>query len=172
MAEFNKCSKLVENLADAKAKYKELTNIGLDPFVEMYDMQYELQKELHNKLPKYNPDPKKLETIGEIYDYIRESKQAFDDEFRELVDALSGMSKPEKERSAIWKRWKSQHDEIRNIKLSDLSEDDLLELKFEATDLFFFYLNIMLALKIHPTELFELYYLKNAENFKRYKSKY
>ena len=172
MAEFNSCAKLKESFSEAEIAYKELLENGKNPFSVMYDMQLQLQLELNKKLPKNNPNPTKLETVGEVFDLLRENKQAFDDEYREMIDALPGMSLPEKDRSAVWKRWKAKHDEIRSKKISELSEDDKLELQFELTDGIFFYMNMMLALRVDPKQLFKLYYVKNAENFRRYKNNY
>lgn len=172
MAEFNSCAKLKEHFNQGLSKHKDLLEDKVDPFTEMYEMQLQLQEELHKRLPQNNPDPKKLEKIGEIFEWIRDQKQSIDDEYRELIDALPGMSMNEKDRSAIWKKWKSKYSEIREHKLSELSEDDMLELKFEFVDIMHFILNIMISLKLSPKEVFALYFAKNAENFRRYKNNY
>ena len=167
--EVNVCSKLFSEsaLSSAKGVYKELEQSGQDPFEFMLNMQYDLQLALHKKSSKYNPDPKQLKTIGEKFDFIREAKQALDDEYREMIDALPGMELPSKVRSAVWKRWKTQHDEIRNRTFNDLSPDELIELKFELCDLFHFFMNMMLALDLSAEEMFMYYYIKNAENHQR-----
>ncbi len=169
MAEVNKCSQLMssEQAIEAQEKYAHV-----NAFQTMYDMQNTLQQMLHEKLPLNNPNPNNLETVGEIFDYVRENKQAIDDEYRELVDALPGMSLPEKERSALWKRWKSNHNGIRDIKFSDLSEEDKYELQFECCDILHFYLNMMIALKITPQQMFTMYYAKNNANAQRYANGY
>lgn len=172
MAEFNSCAKLKEQVNQGLSKHKDLLEDKVDPFTEMYEMQLQLQEELHKRLPQNNPDPKKLEKIGEIFEWIRDQKQSIDDEYRELIDALPGMSMNEKDRSAIWKKWKSKYSEIREHKLSELSENDMLELKFEFVDIMHFILNIMISLKLSPKEVFALYFAKNAENFRRYKNNY
>lgn len=169
MAEVNKCSQLMssKNAIEAQEKYS-----SVNAFQTMYDMQNSLQQMLHEKLPLYNPNPNNLETVGQIFDYLRENKQAIDDEYRELIDALPGMSLPEKERSALWKRWKSNHCNIRDIKFADLSEEDKFELQFECCDILHFYLNMMIALKITPEQMFTMYYSKNHANVERYNSGY
>ena len=167
--EVNVCSKLFSESAlnDAKSVYKELQQSGQDPFEYMLNMQYDLQLALHKKASKHNPDPKQLKTIGEKFDFIREAKQALDDEYREMIDALPGMELPPKVRSAVWKRWKTQHDEIRARTFDDLSSDELIELKFEMCDFYHFVMNMMLALDMTAEEMFMYYYIKNAENPQR-----
>ena len=166
--EFNSCAHLVEGTLE----YKVAPGDQLDIFTEMYDMQIRTQQELAGLLPKYNVDPTKLETVGEVFDALRENKQAFDDEWAEITDALPGKSLPDKDRSAVWKRWKSKYEEIRNIKMEDLSDEDKLELQFELVDTFHFYLNMMIILGVTPEKMHELYLLKNAENLKRWNGGY
>jgi len=89
-----------------------------------------------------------LDTIGKKYDFLRENKVAFDDEFSELVDSLPGMSLNAKDRSALWKRWKAGY------------------------DMWHFMCNCFLAMDLSGEDIFEYYYTKNAENFRRYNSDY
>lgn len=156
---------------EAMNQYENNINNKYDNFQFMLDMQYKLQQELSKKNP-LNPDLKKLNTVGEKFEWLRENKQAFDDEFREIIDALPGMSLPQKERSAVWKRWKAKYNEIRSKNIAELSDKDLLDLKFELCDAFHFFMNMMLILGVDANEMFNLYYIKNAENIHRANSGY
>jgi hypothetical protein len=172
--EWNSCSNLTKSkeYEAAHALYESLLGSEIDPFMYMFNMQRDLQFALSAKSPKYNPSPDNLKTIGEKFDWIRENKQAFDDEYREIIDALPGMSLPDKDRSAVWKRWKTKYEDIRSRTFDDLSKDELHELKFEFVDSFHFYMNMMFALDIDPEQLFVYYYAKNVENHERAKNGY
>lgn len=171
--EFNSCASLIniKDLTDAQLKYKELLMTGHDPFEYMLGMQYDLQIALSKKNP-INKDPSDLRTIGEKFEWLRDNKQSFDDEFREIVDALPGMNTPAKDRSAVWKKWKAKYSDIRSKTFKDLSEDELIELKFEITDSFHFFMNMFFALDMTAEEMFYYYYIKNAENHSRAKNGY
>jgi hypothetical protein len=167
--EFNSCADLLndEKISRAKEKF----NLDTDTFGTMLGMQAELQRELCKNAK--GMDFENLKNLGEVFDYIRDAKDALNDEFREVVDALPGMnSYSEKERSGLWKKWKKNHEELRARKLSDLSEDEIRELKFEVCDMFHFFMNIMLALGMSSEEMYTFYMYKNAENFDRIKRQY
>jgi len=173
-AEWNSCAKLISEKACADANdafYECIWNDG-DTFGYMLNKQKELQEILRKRLPDNNPDVSTLETIGEKFESLRSQKQSIDDEYRELIDALPGMSKSEKDRSAVWKTWKGKYTEIRNGKIGELSKNDIIETKMEMIDMFHFVLNMFLALDMNSEEIFEYYYLKNYENSKRQKENY
>lgn len=174
MAEWNSCASLLddEKLKEGVEKYNELLEQGKDPFTYMLNMQYDLQVALANKSPEFNPSPDSLINIGQKFDWLRENKQAFDDEYREIIDALPGMETPEKDRSAVWKRWKTKYSDIRSKTFAELSEDELKELKFELTDSFHFFMNMFFALDMDAREMFVYYYFKNAENHRRAQNGY
>lgn len=140
----------------------------------MLEIMLNKQKELQNKLSEKNKSLKleNLKTLGEKLDYLVYTKMAFDDEFRETIDALAGTNKSQKERSSLWKKWKSDNEKIRSIKFEDLSEKELKDLKFEVTDMFCFFLNMLLVLNINAEELFSYYNLKTSENNKRINNNY
>lgn len=165
-AEFNSCANLAE-FSEAKEVYQQLLREGKDPFSYMLNMQFKLQVHLAETRPENNVRPDALNTIGQKFDWLRENKQAFDDEYREIIDALPGMSLPSSDRSAVWKKWKTKYDEIRSRTFDDLTEDDIKELKYEICDSFHFYMNMFFALDISAEEMFMFYYTKNAENFRR-----
>lgn len=143
----------------------------MDKIQEMLDLQWALQKELSEKVPG-NKDPKELKTLGEIYTYLRDNKIALDDEFREVIDALPGMGIDIKARSGLWKSWKANHADLSAMEFSELSPDDMANLKEEFIDLFHFVLNMMLALGISSDDLFCIYCRKHDINSQRYNSKY
>ena len=173
MAEFNSCAKLIDDdkIKECNKLYEDLLSKGKDPLEVMLDAQNSLQEHL-SKTVEGNKCPDDLSKIGEIYDWLRDNKIALDDEFREVVDALPGMNLPEKDRSALWKKWKANHLKLREKDISELESNELKELKFELIDMWHFFMNMMLGLKISSKELFIYYYYKNLENIRRYNSKY
>ena len=169
MGHFNECAQLVnsETLRPATQAYIDAKENGEDPLDVMLDMQRSLQVRLAKDKPEFNKDPNSLETAGEVLDWLKDQDDSLADETRELYTALGGMSNGEKNAQAVWKKWKSQHGELRKVKISDMSPEDQLEIKFEIVDQFHFFLNKLMALGLDAQSLFELYYLKNAENFAR-----
>lgn len=173
MAEFNSCANLIndEKIKECNKLYEDLLSKGKDPLEYMLNAQNSLQVHLSETV-EGNKCPDDLSKIGEIYDWLRDNKVALDDEFREVVDALPGMNLPEKERSALWKKWKANHLKLREKDISELEPNELKELKFELIDMWHFFMNMMLGLRISSKELFTYYYYKNLENIRRYNSKY
>lgn len=173
MAEFNSCASLIndEKIKECNKIYSDLLSKGKDPLEYMLNAQNSLQVHLSETV-EGNKCPDDLSKIGEIYDWLRDNKIALDDEFREVVDALPGMNLPEKERSALWKKWKANHLKLREKDISELEPNELKELKFELIDMWHFFMNMMLGLRISSKELFTYYYYKNLENIRRYNSKY
>lgn len=163
MSEFNACAKLVN--PEAMEKAEEAFKNSKDPLQTMLDMQKNLQVMLAEKFD-WVPHPDKLETCGEILDWMKLWDDAIADETRELYVALGGMSNG-KDASAITKVWKAKHGEARSRKFSELSQEDRLEIAFELIDQWHFVMIKMLALGFDSETLFKLYYLKNAENFAR-----
>jgi uncharacterized protein YoxC len=174
MAEFNSCAKLLDESAykEAEDLYESILAKGEDPYQTIMNMQNQLQDDLAKKLPKYNKSPYELKTMGDILDWVRKNEEAMRDEFRELYNAMGQMSKGEKAASSIWKNWKANHDEARNVKYADFSDSDKAELMFEAIDIVHFWTNIMNGLGFDAKEMFIMYALKQAENLKRYKNNY
>lgn len=174
MAHFNQCSQLATDESYKKAEDDYLLTLGHggNPLDVMISMQKSLQSKLAEDKPKMNQHPDDLDTAGKIVDWMRIQKDCIDDEFRELLTSLGGMSSGEKDASGVWKAWKSNNLEKRNTKISDLSDEDQLEIKFEFIDIVHFVLNMALALGLDAKEIYKLYYLKNAENFKRQENNY
>lgn len=167
MPHFNECSQLIEGSDKAQNEYWDILGDEKDPLQVMLDMQKSLQVRLAKDKPEYNRHPDDLATAGEVVDWLRNQKDYIDDEFRELLTSLGGMSNGEKDASAVWKPWKSQHGERRETLITDLSPQDQLEIKFEMIDILHFVLNMFQGLGLTAEEIFKLYYLKNKHNFER-----
>ncbi|QFR55981.1 dCTP pyrophosphatase [Serratia phage Muldoon] len=167
MPHFNECSQLIEGVDKAEARYYGYLRGNEDPLQVMLDMQKSLQIRLAKDKPDYNRHPDDLAKAGEVVDWLRNQKDYIDDEFRELLTSLGGMSNGEKAASAVWKPWKGDHGAMRERLISELSDKDQLEIKFEMIDILHFILNMFAALGMDAEEIFKLYFLKNAENFAR-----
>lgn len=157
---------------EARETYARILKEGNDPFEYMIKMQFDLQMALANKSPEHNPKPNELVTLGQKFDWLRENKQAFDDEYSELIDALPGMSMDAKDRSAVWKRWKSKYNDVRSRTFDDLTPEDIRELKFEYVDALIFFMNMSFAVDMDAEEMFVYFYAKVAENHRRSKNGY
>lgn len=174
-AEFNQCADLMkddEKVVELRQLYKKELSEGKNPFESMLEMQNSLQERYagqHGRVPA----PRNIKNKGELITFLLDQKLALDDEFRELIEAVHGMSRPASERSAGWKKWKGKYDDIRSEEVNEnLSDDDILEKKYECVDLIHFVLNIILSLDISAEELFVLYMTKNKENFDRQDNNY
>ena len=168
MSEFNPCSSLLnkESVEKAKIAYERELVVGRDPLQMMLNMQKSLQDKLADSLGRI-PRIENIKTKGQLLDWMEDQETALRDEHRELVEAIAGMEKPEKERSAIWKKWKSNYEQIRNETIDSLSDFERKELLFESIDKLHFFLNQLLALGFSAEDIFIYYYVKNAENFAR-----
>lgn len=115
---------------------------------EMFEMQLKLQNFLAAR-------GKSIDYVNASFktrvDQLTIQKRNFDTEFVELLDRLP------------WKEWKTYTPE----QLEDLTGDPLIETQMEFVDMFHFFMNIGLLLKIDGKTLQKLYYLKNKENFDR-----
>lgn len=163
--QFNECSHLTANIGKATNALVDCLRAHDNPLDLMIDMQRQLQIELANRHPKYNKDPRKLHTCGDILDWCQAQDDYIADEIREHYTALGGMSNPKP--NAIWKPWRAEHEEYRNRLFSELSMEDQLEAKFELIDQLHFVLNKFIAMGMDGSDIFKMYYLKNAENFER-----
>jgi dimeric dUTPase (all-alpha-NTP-PPase superfamily) len=138
----NKCAHLV-NTSDVK-----LPNLE-----EMFDMQLQLQRFLLTK--KEDCFDYDNATFKERVDEITVQWRNITLEFAELLERLP------------FKEWKTYSPE----QLEDwLNTPEGLEVKFEYTDMWHFFMNIGLLLKVGGEEFRKLYYLKNKENIDRQES--
>ena len=167
MAHFNECSQLIEGVDKAESRYFDVLKNQQDPMQIMLDMQRSLQTRLALDKPGTNMHPDELAQAGDIVDWLRNQKDYIDDEFRELLTSLGGMSNGEKAACSVWKPWKSDFVAKQETYIKDMSDKDQLEIKFEMIDILHFMLNMFIALGMDSEEIFKLYFLKNAENFAR-----
>ena len=176
MVEFNSCSHLVEQetIKEINAKYDEILANGKSPFDFMLNLQETLQKDLSKRYQR-ELSPKALferGNKGQLADYIQYQQYAINNEIDELLNAIAGTSLKPSEQSSIWKKWKSNHDELRSQSINHLTHDEKLERSFEMIDIMHFIYCMLLSLGIDERELFVLYCLKNKENMNRYENKY
>ena len=168
MAEFNSCAELTRSkeFAGFLEEYESMVG-AIDPLKKMLDTQNLLQEDLFKRLKRTIP-PLQLYTKGELIDFLIDQKLAFDDEFRELIESCHGMSRPDSERSAAWKKWKSKYSDIRNEAVNEkLTDDDIAEKHMELIDMLHFVFNMCLALGMDSKLIYAHYMAKNAENFAR-----
>lgn len=128
---------------------------------EDFDKIFEMQKKLQTRLG-YDFDNMSLEKITSFWLF---NSHAFSDEVSEMFDALGGIN--DGIGNAVWKKWKKKNTETGNMVISDLSDNDLIELKFEIVDAFHFFINFGISIGMSGSELFSMYIAKNAENHKR-----
>ena len=167
MSEFNSCSQLVKDqdkVQDILRNFNESEN----PLQDMLDTQEWLQGVLADKLPKYNIKPSDIQTKGQMIEWIDRNFDAIMDEYRELKNSVGGMSNGEKAASAVWKKWKSNHDEVQGELISEMTSDDRMEMLMEMIDIWHFILNMFVAMGFKAEDIYLLYMLKNFENYERY----
>jgi hypothetical protein len=165
--EENKCSCLeVENV------YEEMRNEkNIDPLQAMMTLQRWLQEKVRDKKPRYTelfgPQLGIESTISDGAEFVMYQKQSIDDEFQELYRALGGS-----DGNASWKYWKTANEKLTSKKISELTAEEMLELKYEAVDIWHFIMNVFLLLGMDAKELTNLYFAKNAENARRQEMSY
>lgn len=152
----NECSNLVNNYED---KHKD----SIDTLGDLINLQANTQKHVF----KY--DFKSM-TLAELMTFWHMNNHAMIDEIHEATDALGGIK--DGSGSAIWKKWKKDHESFKDKKFSDLTDSDQLECKFEIIDILHFAFNYAISIGMTPKEVFNLYMLKNKENVNRQKRGY
>lgn len=175
MSEFNVCAGLVKDdvVLEFERLYDQLLAENINPLQTMLDMQNSLQEKLAEKFSHRVKAPSQIATKGELTDFIRDQHAAINDEVRELIESVVGMSRPKSEQSACWKKWKAKYDDIRAEGVDEnLTEEDKLERAMEAIDIIHFVMNWYLALGIDARQMFVLYGIKNAANFERQRNGY
>ena len=65
------------------------------------------------------------------------------------------------------KYWKKDHNKAKSMTIKDLSDKDLLELKFEIVDAFHFLINFGVSIGMTGSEFYNLFVSKNQENTDR-----
>jgi len=109
-------------------------------------------------------------TMAIVSSFMLQQKHAFDDEFHEMMDAIGGID--DGVGSAAWKWWKDDHKKAHITYLNEMSDNDMLELKFEAVDMLHFFINMCIILGMTGSEMMNMYIAKNAENIERQKRGY
>lgn len=145
----NKCAN-VKNKKREPIKSVEIKNLLL--------LQEQMQREV------YGLDFKGA-SLNKIASFWLLNKHSIEDELGEMLDALGGID--DGIGSAVWKTWKSKYKSGHFLQIKDLSEKDLLELKFELVDVFIFFLNFVLSIGMSGDELLNLTFDKTEENIKR-----
>ncbi len=128
-----------------------------DSLKMIYEKQTELQK-------RFGYDFKDW-TLKEISNFWMVNKHALSDELNEMFDALGGIN--DGIGSAAWKYWKKNNQDAENMKISDLSEEDKLELYYEWIDGLHFYMNFAISIGMTHKDILNLYMAKNEENHDR-----
>ena len=158
----NKCKDL-----EVKDVYSEM---GYDKGNSSLEDLYNLQKKTQEMYID-SQGRKRFEdfTIGDVIDFLLLNEHAAIDEMHEMIDAVGGID--DGVGNAAWKPWKKANKEIRQKRISDLSDGDLKELKMEYIDLMHFIFNMGIAIGVTPKEFYNYYLSKNAENWRREESK-
>lgn len=149
--QFNKCSTL--EIED--------TGATLD---DVFDLQLSLQQKF--------PETREIgnQSIADTAIAAQRNWHAFTDEMMEFMDALGGVK--DGFGNGAWKYWKKDYQKAKEMKISDLSDEDLLELKFEFVDMLHFFVNFGLMIGMTGQETIDMYVAKNKENFDRQKRGY
>jgi dimeric dUTPase (all-alpha-NTP-PPase superfamily) len=128
----------------------------------IYNKQVELQERLGFNFKDL--------TLKEIADFWMMNKHAMSDELNEMFDALGGIDNGIG--SAVWKHWKQDNAKASNMKISDLSDSDRLELFYEWIDGLHFYLNFAISIGMTSKDIVNLYAAKNLANHERQNNGY
>lgn len=155
---------------DNKTNHLDVDNKVYPAIDLLFQTQESLQDYIAEK--KGLPQPLDISTsnIRNIGEWMLKQKHAFDDEFSEMMDALGGID--DGIGSAAWKWWKDDNKKANLIYLSDLSDNDLKELKMEYVDMLHFFINMGLFLGMDGSEVMNMYISKNKENIERQKNNY
>ena len=150
---FQQCAQLEVN-----DNYTVLRNNGDDALALIFNMQKSIQEDVYG----YNFE-KIQSSIKELKTFIDWNEEAIRDEDREMQAALTGIHTYPN----CWKPWKSKHQEAMNRSLSDLTDEELKELRMEFIDKYIFMTNIQIALGITPAMLTNYYVSKSSHNIDR-----
>lgn len=148
---FQQCSHL-----EIKDEYSKSSNTLAD----LMNLQKDIQENV------YGYDFKQLQEgkLKNIKSFIDWNLEAIRDEERELQNALGGIHSHS---NALWKTWKSKHKEANEKLFSELTEEELKELRMEWIDILHFIFNIGLAIGMDAQTTFDYYMSKNKENRNR-----
>jgi hypothetical protein len=143
--------------ACSNLEIKDYSTEGSDTLGMIYEKQIELQKRLGFDFNDWN--------IKQISEFWLVNKHAMSDELNEMFDALGGIN--DGIGSSAWKYWKKDNKLAADMKVSDLSESDRLELFYEWIDGLHFYMNFAISIGMTSKDILNLYMAKNSENHNR-----
>jgi NTP pyrophosphatase (non-canonical NTP hydrolase) len=153
---FQQCSHLL-----IEDSYKKSENTLKD----LIDLQKTIQSDV------YGYDFEQMrDKMSKLVDFWKWNQLAIQSELMEAFDALGGIQ--DGIGNAVWKPWKKKHQDVQDMKLSDLSERDLKDLKMELIDIQHFLFNLMISVGMDAEEIFNYYVAKNQENIERQKRGY
>lgn len=141
----------------ADLKVEDFYSDSSDTLGLIFNKQKELQERLGFDFKDW--------TLKQIADFWMVNKHAMSDELNEMFDALGGINQGIG--SAAWKYWKNNNSRASEMRISDLSEDDKLELFYEWIDGLHFYMNFAISIGMTPSDIVNLYMAKNSENHDR-----
>jgi hypothetical protein len=153
MDNFQQCSHL-----ETESSYQKIRETGGDALAHIFNLQKTIQEDV------YGYDFNKIrESISELKKFIDWNEEAIRDEDREFQAALTGIHTYPN----CWKPWKTKHKEAMSRKFSDLTEEELKELRYEWIDKLHFFLNEGIAIGLTPESITDYYVAKNKENIRR-----
>jgi len=139
----------------------------LDQKSKDWDFIFNLQKSTQENTYGFKFDSLSLEELSKFWCV---NKHALDDEICEMFDALGGID--DGIGNSAWKYWKADHEKAKTMKVEDLTDNDLKELKFEIVDAFHFLINFAVSINMSGSDLFNMFKAKNLENIARQKNNY
>ena len=103
-------------------------------------------------------------SLRDIMNFWHVNTHSLTDEIHEATDALGGITNGG---NAIWKYWKKDNAKAADMKISDLSESDKLELYYEWIDGLHFFMNFGISMGMTSEDIVNLYMAKQKENHDR-----
>lgn len=147
--------------SDNKCSDLEVKDYSLDSDKDSLKLIYEKQIDLQRRLGFDFKDW----SLKKIADFWMVNKHAMSDELNEMFDALGGIN--DGIGSSAWKYWKNNNSKAESMKISDLTEEDKLELFYEWIDGLHFYMNFAISIGMTHKDILNLYMAKNEENHDR-----
>lgn len=125
------------------------------------------QKEMQEQTYGFNFEEM---SIREVMNFWHTNTHALIDEVHEMTDALGGIK--DGSGNAVWKYWKKDYSKYDDMKVSDLSGDDLKELYMEWVDILHFFMNYAASIGLDAKTAYNYYFAKAEENKNRQKRGY
>lgn len=165
---YNKTNIKIESHVENQKEFNVCSNLKVDSENSRdFDFIFNLQKSAQECAYGFNFESMSMKEVADFWFVNSHSMQ---DEVHEMFDALGGMH--DGIGNAGWKYWKSKNKLTNDMKISDLSERDSKELKFEVVDAFHFMINFAVSIGMTGSEFFNMYKSKNKENIDRQKNNY